>query len=372
MTKKTAMGVIFANVHDEMIRELTGVRPVGSVPFGCRYRVIDFTLSNLVNAGISKIGILTRENYRSLMDHIGSGKPWDLDRKASGVFMLPPFSVSGSGMNVGHLDSLFGMLRFIKESTERLVVLYDANIVCNADIADMIDRHLATGADVTVTYKHGRISGNSGEVMSFSFTGDRITGIKMSAKNESECDHGLDIIVINRDKLIQFITEASENNYTSLYKHILQPNVGTLNIYGYEIKGYSAVMDSISGYFKANMDLLDPEVRAQLFDLNRPIYTKTRDNMPARYGLNADVRNSLVADGCIIDGTVRNSLLFRNVHIGRGAVVENCIIMQDGIIGEGARLQYVATDKGAIIGAGKQLSGDASYPMVITKGARVE
>ena len=208
--------------------------------------------------------------------------------------------------------------------------------------------------------------------MSFTFTGDRVTGIKLSSRHDNECDYGLGIIVIDRERLIRLITDASENNYTSLYKHVFQPNVDKLKIYGYEIKGYAAVMDSIGGYFKANMDLLDPAVRAELFDYERPIYTKTRDNMPTRYGLDASVKNSLVADGCLIEGTVRNSLLFRNVRVGRGAVVENCIIMQDGIIGEGAKLKFVATDKGVSIGAGKQLAGDGSYPMVITKGARVE
>lgn len=371
MIKKTAMGVVFANVHDEMMHELTEVRSLGSIPFGCRYRIIDFTLSNMVNAGISNIGILTKENYRSLMDHIGSGKPWDLDRKHKGIFILPPYSITGSGMNIGHIDSLYGSLNFVKDSKENFVVLYDNDIVCNIDIADMIDRHVESGADITIAYKHGELPQNNRDIMEFTFEGDRVSGIKLSENTGNECDYSLDIMVISRELLVSLITEAAENNFTSFSRHVLQPNVRELKIYGYAVEQFAVVMDSTKTYFKANMDLLCPEVRKELFDPERPIYTKTRDNMPAKYGLESNVSNSLIADGCVIEGTVKNSLLFRNVYVGKGAVVENCIIMQDGVVGNNAKLSFVATDKRVEVSEGTTLAGAESYPLIIAKGTKV-
>lgn len=371
MIKKTAMGVVFANLSDDMMHELTEVRSLGSIPFGCRYRIIDFTLSNLVNADISNIGILTKENYRSLMDHIGSGKPWDLDRKHSGIFILPPFSITGSGMNIGHIDALYGILDFIKDSKENYVVLYDADVLCNIDIDAMLEQHIKTGADITIAYKHGLLPKNNRDIMAFTFEDGRVNGIRLSDKDGEECDFSLDIMIMERQKLIELITAAAERNYSSLSRHVLQPNVDKIKICGFPVKEYAAVMDSTTTYFKANMDLLDPDVRAQLFDPARPIYTKTRDNMPAKYGLESDVANSLIADGCVIEGTVRNSLLFRNVHVGKGAVIENCIIMQDGVIGDGAQLNFVATDKEVLVSAGRTLSGAATYPLIIAKGTNV-
>ena len=371
MIKRNAMGVVFANLSDEMMHELTEVRSLGSIPFGCRYRIVDFTLSNLVNADISNIGILTKENYRSLMDHIGSGKPWDLDRKHSGIFILPPFSLTGSGMNIGHIDALYGVLDFIKDSKENFVVLYDADVLCNIDINDMLERHISSGADITIAYKNGSLPQNNRDIMAFTFDDSRVDSIRLSDKAGEICDYSLDIMIMERQKLIDLITAATERNYTSLSRHILQPNVDKIKIYGYEVKEYAVVMDSTKTYFKANMDLLDPEVRAQLFNPARPIYTKTRDSMPAKYGLESDVANSLIADGCIIEGTVRNSLIFRNVHIGKGAVVENCIIMQDGDIGDGAELRYVATDKEVSVSAGRTLAGAETYPLIIAKGTNV-
>lgn len=371
MIKKTAMGVVFANVHDEMMHELTEVRSIGSIPFGCRYRIIDFTLSNLVNAGISNIGILTKENYRSLMDHIGSGKPWDLDRKHKGVFILPPFNIIGSGMNTGHIDALDGSLDFIKDSKENFVCLYDSDVLCNIDIADMIDRHVESGADITVAYKHGELPQNNRDVMQFAFEGNRVKEIKLSRTAGTECDFSLDIMIISRELLIDLVTDAAERNLASFARHILQPKVDDLKIFGYKMEQFAVVMDSTKSYFKANMDLLDPKVRGELFDPERPIYTKTRDNMPAKYGLESSVSNSLVADGCIIEGTVKNSLLFRNVHIGKGATVENCIIMQDGVVGDNANLCYVATDKMVSISEGTTLAGSETYPLIIAKATKV-
>ncbi|MBQ5810154.1 MAG: glucose-1-phosphate adenylyltransferase subunit GlgD, partial [Clostridia bacterium] len=272
---------------------------------------------------------------------------------------------------IGHIDALYGILDFIKDSKENYVVLYDADILCNIDINAMLEQHIATEADITIAYKSGALPQNNRDIMAFTFKDGRVDSIRLSDKAGEECDYSLDIMIMERQKLIELITSAAERNFSSLSRHVLQPNVDKIKIYGFEMKEYAVVMDSTKTYFKANMDLLEGSVRAQLFNPARPIYTKTRDNMPAKYGLESDVANSLVADGCVIEGTVRNSLIFRNVHIGKGAVVENCIIMQDGVIGDGAQLKYVATDKEVSVSPGRTLAGAETYPLIIAKGTNV-
>lgn len=371
MRANEVMSIIFSNVHDEMMMELTEKRSMGSVPFGGRYRAIDFPLSNLVNAGIRRVGIITKANYHSLMDHLGAGKAWDLDRKKGGLFIIPPYSI-GNGVYAGKVDALMGIITFLKSCSEKYVVLYDSDVICNIDIEPLVDAHIKTGADVTVAYKHGPLPKNPRDLMYFEINSRRrITDICFSSEAGKLCNFSLDIMVIDRQKLIELIEFASIHNYTDLSVEVFQHHLDNLNMYAYRVEEYVVVMDGIQSYYEANMALLKKDVRDQIFTRDRSIYTKTRDDMPAKYGLGATATNSIIADGSIIEGKVENCIIFRGVVVGKNAVVKNCILMQDTVVSEGAALNYIITDKNVTISKGRCLTGSENYPMVIRKGTTV-
>lgn len=371
MRANEVMGIVFSNVHDDMMVELTERRSMASVPFGGRYRIIDFTLSNLVNAGIRKVGLITKANYHSLMDHLGAGRPWDLDRKKGGLFILPPNN-SGYSMNGGSVDALLGVMSFLKHCNEKYIVLCDADVVFNMDVEAMVDAHIEKNADVTVAYKYGRIPKNPRDLMLLDVDADgKVTDIIFEEESDLNFNYSLDMMVIGREKLIELVEAAASHNYASMSINVFQRHLSQLNMYGYKFDGYAATMDGIATYYNANMELLDKSVRQQLFNRERPIYTKVRDDMPAKYGLGSAVSNSVIADGCIIEGTVENCILFRGVRVGKNAVVKNCILMQDTVVGEGANLTYVTTDKNVVISKGRQLTGSENYPMTIRKNSTV-
>lgn len=365
------MGIVFPNVHDELMGEMTDRRSMGSLPFCGRYRIIDFSLSSLVNAGISKVGIVTKSNYQSLMDHIGTGKAWDLDRKSGGLFFLPPYSNSAAKVYQGHVDGLFGAMDFLRNSVEQYVVLCDCDVVTNFDLSDMIDRHISSGADVTVAYKRGKMPANHHDVMSFTLDGDKVKCITFAA-SDADCCYSLDFTIMSRELLIDIVNKGYERNLTSLARDIFQQNIDSFDMRGYEVTEYAAVMDSPETYAKVTAEVVgDPEIRRQLFCRERPVFTKTRDDMPTIYGLDSEVKNCLIADGCVIEGTVKNSVLFRGVKVGKGTTVENCIVMQDAVLEDNADIQYVTLDKKVIVSNGKTLRGTAAYPIYVRKNAKV-
>ncbi len=371
MRKNNVLGLVFPNVHDELMVEMTAKRSMGSVPFCGRYRLVDFSLSNLVNAGVSKVGIVTKANYQSLMDHIGTGKAWDLDRKSGGLYFLPPYSNDQAKVYVGHIDGLFGAMTFLRHSKEEYVVLCDADVITNFDLGDMIERHIKSGADVTIAYKNGKMPANHHDVMAFELEGDKVTDITFAA-GDSTCKFSLDITVMSREKLIEIVNYGYEHNLTSLARDIFHRGLGTFDIRGYEVKEYAAVMDGPESYARITREVLSSaEVRRQLFNKERPVFTKTRDDMPTIYGLKSEVKNSIIGDGCVIEGTVKNSVIFRGAKIGPGAIVENCIVMQDSEIGDNAEIRYVTLDKKVKVGAYKTLNGSEIYPIYVRKNSEV-
>lgn len=348
MRTSAVAGLIFAN-SDDKLKKLTANRSMASVPFGARYRIVDFALSNLVNTGVTSVGIITRENYRSLMDHVGSGIAWDLDRKNGGVYFIPPYYKRGVKRFVGTVSAIVGASEYIEKCGADYIVLYDSHVIANIDLSAALKAHKEKGADITVVYHNGNMPEKSSEKMILSLDEEsRVKGITFSEESQ-EASFGIGISIINKDLLLKLANDADDDGLTSFAREVLANKTDELKIYGFEHTEFIAVMDNTATYYEASMALLQKDVRKQLFNKKRPIFTKVRDGMPTRYGVNASVKNCLVGDDCIIEGTVKNSILFRGVRVGKGAVVENCILMQETTIGENATVCNVIADKNASV-----------------------
>ena len=372
MRANNALALVFTNTSDHMLEGLTGVRSMASVPFGGRYRIIDFHLSNIVNAGISKIGLVPRANYRSLMDHIGSGRPWDLDRKMGGISFLPPFIDGNAGMYKGHIDAIHNLRSYISKGQHEYVVLCDANTILNIDLKAMFKQHKKNGADITIAYKNGPLPAfESGHTLYGIEADGRINEVLISEEAGKICNYGISIGIFRRDLLLEMAKKATEQGIHSINRAIQLGIHNTSKIYGYKVENFIATIDGIKSYTDVNMALLSRDVRRDLFNSERPIYTKTRDDMPTRYGLNSSVKNSIIGEGCIIEGEVLNCVLFRGVKVGKGAKLENCIIMQDSVIGDNCNLKYVTADKDVTLSEGVTLMGAEANHYIIKKGTTI-
>lgn len=372
--RKDVFGVVFSNMHDHMIKELTANRCMGSLPVGGRYRLIDFVLSGFSHAGVINTAVITKSNYRSLLDHLGNGREWDLARKRGGLMILPPAALSDSGaLYGGRLDALAGIMSIIKESPAKYVLMVDCDAMANIDYADFIQSHIDRKAEISVMYKKQYFGGApTRDLITFDMDEQRnIARMYINPETRGDQFEYLNILMINKDLLEYAVRECISRGLTSFECDILQANVGKLAFKAYEFTGFAAVFDSVRAYYDSNLALLNPEARASLFPQNRPIYTNVRDEAPVRYGLDAKVENSLLADGCIIEGEVENSLLSRGVRVGKGAKVKNSVIMQGTHIGDHANIDCIITDKQVVIKPNRNLMSHASYPMYIAKGSVV-
>lgn len=374
----SVVGIIFSNIHDKSIPELTRLRTMASVPFGCRYRLIDFTLSNMVNSGIKHVGIITHYNYQSLMDHLGSGIDWDLARRSGGIQILPPyitaFANTKNFLYTTRLEALKNIASFINECKEEYVVLSDCDVICNIDLNDVIEKHIESGADVTyVTKRVDMTFAGKGNVIIRSDSNNVITSMEESQGNETGTyDINTNILVMKRRFLVTELMEATAHNYTSFTHDIIARELKNRRIHAYRFDGYFVSVGSMTDYYNCSMELLDSDVRKQLFNVpGRPVLTKVRNSPPTKYAENAVVKNSLIADGCVIEGRVENSVIFRGVKIGKDTVVRNSILMQDTFTGEKVSLNCVITDKNVVIRDGRVLSGCEEVPFYLAKMMQV-
>lgn len=372
--RMNAAGIIFSNVHDRSIPELTHKRAFAAVPFLCRYRLIDFALSNMVNADIWNIGVITHSNYHSLMNHIGSGKDFDLARRSGGVKILPPYVTSFGGKSTPcgtRLEALIAVYPYISGIKEELAVLCDCDTVCNADVRRLIAEHRATKADITVAVSDEHHTGGSRATLYRSDGDGNVTDIlEGDASLIPSAAMGLGITVMPSKLLSYLVSDAAFHGYTSFVKDIMLRSLGRYSIRVCRMAGYSASIGSLSDYYAASMELIgNKSARDELFLLrDRPIYTKRRNSPPTIYSGGSHVSGSLIADGCTVRGRVENSVLFRGVSVGENSTVKNSIIMQDCIIGDNVTLDYVICDKNAVICNGRTLCGCESTPFCISKG----
>lgn len=369
-----AVGIILSNINDRTAPELTYERTMSAVHYGGKYRLIDFVLSSMVNSAVTEVAIVTKSNYYSLMNHIGTGKEWDLSRKMGGIIVLPSYVYSGKNpMYNNRLEALMGIEKYLFECTEEYVILSDGDMVLNIDYEEVLKYHLKTGADITAVYKNTTIDASvKGTQTVFQLDEDnRVTDIRIFAAPENE-NVGLNTWIMRRAYLLNLVTDAAAHGFTSFTREVLSPNIHEIKVMGYEYKGYFGCMDSVESYFAKNMELLLPQVREEIFKRpNKPIYTSIKDSPPTKYGSNVRIKNSIIADGCIIEGNVENSILFRGVYVGKDAVVRNSIIMEDSICGENTSINYIVADKNVTLRNECTLSGQSTHPFYIKKGSTV-
>ncbi len=366
-----ALGIIFPNSYDSLVPELVAERLMASIPFAGRYRMVDFILSSMVNSGIDNVSLVVRKNYHSLMDHLGSGREWDLTRKNGGLNIVPPFAQKTVKIYNGRVEALASIIDFLKSQKEKYVVMADTNIAVNFDFGALIDAHIASGADVTIAYSQEELPKSF--IESKDMNGDlyytlgiedgRVNEIYVNPKWEGQQNFSMNIYITSRELLIDQIYTAFVRGYTYFERDILMPQLEKLNVQGFKYDGYVARITDVKSYFDENMRLLDEENLDALFSVN-PIYTKIRDDNPTRYIGAAKAKNVMTSDGCVIEG---DSILFRGVKVGKGAKVKNCVLMQDTVVEPGASVEYVISDKRVTITAEKEVRGTDTFPVYIAK-----
>lgn len=331
---RSMLGIIDATTHMEDLEELTAHRTLAALPIGGRYRLIDFVLSNMVNSGIGSVAIFPKYQYRSLMDHLGSGKNWDLDRKRDGLFFFPASISAANTVGIGSFNHFAANMDYFQRSKQEYALVANCFTVFNMNFNPVLERHLTSGCDITEITNNGS---------------------------------SLEIYLIKKSKLIELIDSRDDTGYTCMKDVVLDIN-NQLKICEYEYNGYAEKINSISSYYRVSKDILKSKVWNQLFIKERPIFTKVKDEPPTRYTSTGEVKNSMIANGCFIEGDITNSIISRAVKLGKGSSLKNCIIMQKCTIGENCHLDSVILDKDVIVESGTVMTGTASSPFVVRKG----
>lgn len=368
-------GIIFSNIYDSSMGELTAHRTMASVPFGGRYRFIDFVLSNMVNSNISQIGIITKYNYQSLMDHIGSGSSWDLSRKNANLYILPPFGTGITNVYRGNLEALGNAVNFLNATKPDYVLMCDATVVCNINYEKVLSSHIDSKADVTVVVNDSikEYEQDSGDLIIKTGCDNFATDLAIGAKAEENSLIGMGMFIMERKTLLGIIKNyVSRGGYSFEKDYLLNRFAeGKIKINAYKFEGHVMRNHNIVAYFKNNFKLFSEEVRRDIFRENAPIHTKVRDEPPSFYKGGASLDSCLVADGCSVYGSAKNSILFRDVVIEKGAKVSDSIIMQGSKICSGAELSYAIVDKNVVVSPSVILSGAVNVPVVVSKGKTV-
>ncbi len=346
---------------------------MASIPFASRYRMIDFALSSMVHSGITNISVLARQNYHSLMDHLGSGREWDLTRKNGGLTVWPPFAEKTMNIYKGRIEALVHIVSFLTAQKEKFVILSDTNIATSFDFKKFIQAHIDSGAAVTVAYTRQPLPDsamqatqfNKGMYYTYDIDDGVVKGMSIKSQDPGQQNFGMNIYCVEREFLIKLVKEAYMQGCVYFERDVLLKKLDEMKVAAYRFDGYYGRISDLKSYFDENMRLLEEENLEKLF--STPVYTKLRDDNPTRYINGSSVKNVMAADGCVIEGTVENCVLFRGVRIGHGAVVKNCVLMQDTVVEPGASMEYIITDKNATITEGKAVKGTDTFPVFVAK-----
>jgi len=361
------LGVINLIHESDEMESLTAGRCTASVPFGSRYRLIDFVLSGMVNSGITKVAVFAHTKFRSLMDHLGSGKHWDLNHRQGGLFVLPPVTDDVNEVRRGDLFHFFQNRDYFTRSSLDYVVITRSHMVCNIDFEPVLAQHKASGADITVVCKHQtELFGGMARKVEVDGKG-RVTAMQDHYGRMRSDLVSMEMYIMRKDLLLELVETSLAQGQDHLVRHAIMSRLDELHVQSYIYGGYLGIVNTISSYYQNNMQLLRPDVYRSLFFEPGALYTKVKDEPPARYAEGAKTSNSLIANGCVIEGTVVNSILFRGVHVRKGAVIRNSIVMQNGIIGENSRIDHVILDKDVRIIQERDIRGTALSPFLAVK-----
>jgi len=366
------IGLCLSDPHPDRAGDGSPIRTLSAAHYAGRYRLVDFMLSNMVNSKIFTIGMILNSHYQSLISHIGMGKEWDLARKSGGVTFFPPYHADERRSVNNELDGpLQRAAEFLAESKAEYVILADSSVVYNMNYRTAVEAHRKNNADVTAIYTRKKITpGERENTVVFNISDEnRITGVDLAPPNGDLINVSLGAYVMHKRHFIQ-LTAGEKNCGMIRFSRVLLANaLERLNVVPYEFKGYSAHICSVETFFHYNLDILDIEKRELLFDFEgRQIFTNRRDSLPTKYGKNADIKNSIIADGCQIDGTVINSTICRNVKIATGAVIKNCVLTDDTSVDKNASLDCIITDRSVIISENRSMMGYRTYPVYIERG----
>ena len=363
-------GIVYAYHSSPALGDLTRTRTNASLPFAGRYRLIDFALSSLSNAGVRDVGVIMQRDYQSLLDHVAGGKAWDISRRRGGLKLLPPFGTHHVGEYAGTAEALNAVIGYVRNIPQEHIVLIPADVLCNVDIAALVEQHVKSGCGITAV-----CTKRTPKAVHYRLTqkaDGKVEKILFRQKGAGEGVAAMELYVVRKDTLLQLLDRCEAENRFHFHKDCLAAYLeqgGEMDVFLYD--GFTMRIDSVEDYYEASMAMLQPGPRADLFPEDRPVRTKERSDVSTYYGENAKVENSLVADGCFIEGTVKNCVLFRGVRVAPGAVLENCILMQDTVVGTGASLKHIISDKEAEIAPYVTLTGGEKLPLVLPKRAKV-
>ena len=366
------MGIIFTN--DASLGDLTHKRTMASLPFGGRYRQVDFALSNLSYAGVRHVGFISRYNYQSLMNHIGDGEEWGLELEEGGLEFLTPYAMSTSHTYRGKLESLANAKDFLEFGDDELVVMIDSAVLSNLDLGKILSAHVASGKDVTVVAKAGICDGKRVIDLAMKLDGKgNIEDMVVDYAAGEDYLASMDIFILNKKWLMTQVEEHIAHNRFHMDRDLVLGGwqAGKVSVNVYQFEGVAMFNESIAEYFQNSLSLIKKDIRADIFGGNHPVFTKVRDRVPTYYGEECEVEDCLIADGCMIDGEVEDSVLFRQVTICEDAEVEDCVVMNDTVVGKGAELKYVILDKNVTINPGVRLIGTKNSPIIIKRGETV-
>ena len=366
------MGIIFTN--DASLGELTDKRTMASLPFGGRYRQVDFALSNLSCAGVRHVGVISRHNYQSLMNHIGDGEEWGLELEEGGLEFLTPYAMSVTHTYRGKLESLAHAMDFLEYGADdELVVMIDSAVLSNIDLNKVLAAHVQSGKDITVVTKAGVCNGEKIIDLALKLENGEVTDMVVDYATGEDYLASMDMFVLNKKWMIQQVKEVIARDKFHMDRDLVLGGWqrGKVSVNVYQFEGVALFNESVEEYYYNSLALINKDIRHDVFHGAHPIYTKVRDRVPTYYGEGCDIENCLAADGCMLEGQVKNSVLFRQVTVNKGAEVEDCVIMNDAVIGEGSELKYVILDKNVTVTPGAKLIGTKKNPIIVKRGETV-
>lgn len=364
---KKYLGIISATESRDNLRRLAAHRSIAAIPLGGKYRVVDFALSNMVNAGITSVAILTESDARSLRDHVGTGRAWDLNRRHGGIFVFNDIAKERLTYDIKVLKE---NIEFLMRSKEEYVVISSTHLISSFDLKKLMDEHEKSGADITAVYKKVDTADiDFLELGAYKINSDgTIAEVYKNQGRDKKANISMEMFVLSKKLLMELIEKCAYINYSRNSRSIIYEHIGKLNIRGYEYTGYLGSINSLLSYFRTNMDMLSVDITKELFfDEENPVYSKSKDSVPTEYFETCKVSNALVANGCKIKGEIKRSIISRSTIVEEGAYIENSIILQNCTIKSGVKLKNVILDKNVTLSEGTELKGSDLYPLVIEK-----